>query len=1152
MKIKEIKLYGFKSFEQETKFLLNPGITAFVGPNGSGKSNIFDALRWVFGEQSMKALRCERNEDLIHMSADGKSDSNFAEVTVTIENENFFPQFGSEFEIKRRFYRDGESEFYLNRVKCRLQDIQALFLNSGTLTYSFLELSEIERIIHGDTKEMFDDVAGILKYQERREQTKKRLEQTEQDLLRLEDVISEMERTVRLLKRQARQTQLYQELKEEYKKLSLILLYTEYKNATAELKDAEESLNNYNQKKQGILVKLNHLEEERQRLKNELALQETKRTKLIDEINHLNEEIETLQQELIGYENELREFSIEYERKATSLQEKEDYIKNLTTRIEDYEAKLKDVNNELLTLNEKLAQEQENLERFSGEFVEATRKKEGLQRQIDAIIEHMQALKNELTRLELNKANRENILHKLNQEKEELIVIASRQSEEQANIEQEINKVVAEQDRISKIVTELQNQVLATEAKITEIANDIQIRQNDLNDCKLLIDALSNRLGKIENVKFVKQQFKEKFLGIYRDYITVHQGYEGIIDICLYDTLNFFLIDDISINDLKNLPEGRYGFILRKEKKKRDIPEEIKMFKPIAEFCEFKSHKELLKDILSDFFLTPSFDEALKYAELFPDYGFVTPDGVLFYKNSIIIQKGGFGYFQITNKLNEYQSKAETFQNEIIFLTDEKRKLSNQLSQMRSEIENYKEQLFSLNIKKSELSMHLNTIKNKLDSINSDIGEINNEKNKLTSEISEMNNSINEILHRISEHEEMFAQMEREKEQLEDLIKEIEGRIDEKNKELNQIMLKVGILKELKSVTERNISDARNEIARFKTEIEEITKLPAEDKRISLEQKINELKHEIQARKEKKVSLENQIPEKIIQELTKNLDSIYEEISRIQKEQDEIQNLIMQVNFRIFELNHKKEELIKKAKEEFQTELVEYVPEDIPDVEQRLNEVKERMAKIGEINPLSLSAYEEEKKRLDEFLAQRNDIIAAKQNLLKSIAELDLRAKERFIETFKEVKDKFNQVFSRFFEGGEADLILIDPDNPLTSSVDIVVRMKGKRIKRINQLSGGERTLLAVSLLLAFYLVKPAPFCILDEIDAPLDDVNVVRFNKFLRELSQHTQVVIITHNRATMEYADYIYGLTMEKPGKSKIVSTRLEDLEPVGVEEQ
>jgi chromosome segregation protein len=247
----------------------------------------------------------------------------------------------------------------------------------------------------------------------------------------------------------------------------------------------------------------------------------------------------------------------------------------------------------------------------------------------------------------------------------------------------------------------------------------------------------------------------------------------------------------------------------------------------------------------------------------------------------------------------------------------------------------------------------------------------------------------------------------------------------------------------------------------------------------------------------------------------------------------------------MFQLNHRRAEIVKKATDDFQTDIDLYAAEEIPDLEARMNEIKERMARLGVINPLSLEAYEQEKKRLDEFYAQRNDIIAARQSLLKSIEELDTRARDRFIDTFSQVKEKFNTVFANFFEGGAADLILTDPQNPLASDVEIAVRLKGKRVKIINQLSGGERTLLAVSLLLAFYLVKPAPFCILDEIDAPLDDANVVRFNRFLRDLAQRTQVVIITHNRATMEYADYLYGLTMERLGQSKIVSTRLADLE-------
>ncbi|MCX7994439.1 MAG: chromosome segregation protein SMC [candidate division WOR-3 bacterium] len=1151
MKIKEIKLYGFKSFQEETKFLLNPGITAFVGPNGSGKSNIFDALRWVFGEQSMKALRCEKNEDLIHISADGQSDSNFAEVTVTIDNEDYFPQFGSEFEIKRRYYRDGESEFYLNRVKCRLQDIQALFLNSGALTYSFLELSEIEKIISGDTKDMFDDVAGILKYQERREQTKRRLEQTEQDLLRLEDVINEMERTVRSLKRQARQTQLYQELKEEYKRLSLFIAKKEYEKVISGLNAYETHLSELNRKKQDLLVKLNHLDEERKHLKNELQSLDIKKKEFVNEINKLNLEIEELQQKLVHLENESRQFTLELERKTASLKEKQEYLKILKNKITENELKISEVESELNVWYDKLKIEQEKIENLSRNYVETTQMIGEKQKILDGGMFKIQLLKNDLARLEINKANKETIAGQLNKEKEELVLTLSTLVEEETKLERELDMIIKEQDNISSIILEHQRTSSEIEEKIKGIEKELQKRQEELNDCRLLIDTLSSRLGKNENIKFMKQRFKERLLGVFRNYISVLPGYESVVDLCLYEILNFFLVNDINAEDFINLPEGRYGFII-KTNFSGNIPEELQKLKNITDIVEVKGNNEYLSAILSRFYLASSFEEGLFYASKFPGYGFATSEGVLFYNNVITIQKGEFGYFQISQKMNEYQSKVESLQNEIVFLNDEKRKLLEQQEQTKADLEKSREQLFSLNIKKSEISMKLSTLKNRLNNLNREIDELTKEIHNTTGEIDRINTSLNELALQINDEEKDIARTRSEREELESNLKELERKIDDQNKELNQIILKIGILNELKSVAEKNAQDTRNEISNLQKEIEEITRLSEDEMGKIIEKQIEELKEMITTKKEQRAHLEIQIPEESIQAISRKLDIIYDEIAQLQKQQDEIQNEIMQINFQIFELNHKKEELIKKAREEFQTNLEEYTPEEIPEPEQRLNEIKERLARLGEINPLSLSAYEQEKKRLDEYIAQRNDIIAAKQNLLKSIAELDARARERFIDTFKQIKEKFNEVFSKFFEGGEADLILTDPSNPLTSEVDIVVRMKGKRIKRINQLSGGERTLLAVSLLLAFYLVKPAPFCILDEIDAPLDDVNVVRFNKFLRELSQHTQVVIITHNRATMEFADYLYGLTMERPGKSKIVSTRLEDLEPVEVAEQ
>lgn len=1146
MKIKEIRLYGFKSFQGETKFLLNPGITAFVGPNGSGKSNIFDALRWVFGEQSMKALRCERNEDLIHISADGQDDSNFAEVAVTIDNEEFFPQFGSEFEIRRRFYRDGESEFYLNRVKCRLQDIQALFLNSGTLTYSFLELAEIEKIISGDTKEMFDDVAGILKYQERREQTMRRLEQTEQDLLRLEDVIGEMERTVRALKRQARQTQLYQELKEDFKKLSLIFLKKEYDKTVSDLKNTNAQINSLNQQKQSIIAKINDLEQERQKLKNEQSTLELKKKEFLLELNNLNAEIETLQQELQDRENEARQFNLEQERKNASMQEKQEYLKTLLNKTAGYETRIKQISSELENLNSKLNVEKENLESLSENFSQITQKIEQKEKLMDDIEQKIQLLKNDIARLEINKANKQAIIEQLAVEKDALSKNEKKIRAENHQIEDELNKIISEQEKISAALLQKQEESTSIENRINELDDKLEKLQEELNECRILIDTLSSRLGTGEDIKLIKQNFKDKIAGFLRECVVAHPGYEAIVDICLRDTLNYFILNGFTPNDFNNLPEGRFGFILHKEIETEPIPTDLSSLKSVNEFLEFKNHRKFLSVYLSRFFITNNLQDAFELADKYPQYGFVTPEAILFYNNAIIVQKGDFGYFRISQRLNEYRTKAETIQNEIIFINDEKKRLITQTVQIKSELENSKDQLFSLNIKKSEISMQLTTLKQQLENITKDIAAVDNEQNTTKTEIQDINSKIEKCYSDIKDYENKILEIKNEITQLATNQKEVEEQINKKNEELNQLVLKIGINEELQTVTDKEFHDTMHIIKELEEEINEASNISTSEQLKLLNQTIYTLQQKIQEKKEKKFYLENQIADPTLEQIAKTLDTIYDELTKIKTEQDEIQNAIMQSNYTVFQLNHRKDELTKKTQDEFQTDLNEFIPEEIPEPEQKLNEVRERMARVGEINPLSLNAYEQEKKRLDEFLSQRNDIIAAKQNLLKSIAELDARARERFTDIFNEVKDKFNQVFSKFFEGGEADLLLTDPSNPLTTQVDIVVRIKGKKIKRINQLSGGERTLLAVSLLLAFYLVKPAPFCILDEIDAPLDDVNVVRFNKFLRELSQHTQVVIITHNRSTMEYADYLYGLTMEKPGKSKIISTRLEDLEP------
>ncbi len=1152
MKIKEIKLYGFKSFPGETKIVLDRGITAFVGPNGSGKSNIFDALRWVFGEQSMKALRCERIEDLIYVSPVPKDDANFTEISITIDNEDFFPQFGGEFEIKRKFYRSGESEFYLNRVRCRLQDIQALFLNSGTLTYSFLELSEIEKIIHGNTKEMFDDVSGILKYQERREQTKRRLELTEQDLLRLEDIIHEMQRSLRSLRRQVRQTRLYQELKEEYKVLTLFMLKNDFVSSLDALAKIQVQKDSIETQRQSIIQEIKQLEEEREQLKEKMAQVETTKKDTLLHIAVVDKALEELLMKINDEEEEARLITLANERTITSIKEKGESLVNARNRLEEYGRKKVELADQIDQVKTSIQAQQEQLEATDSKYfslAEVLKEKDKL---IAGGQADVQAYRNQITKLRFEKENKETILTRINEEYDthQIEIDTARRSMEQSEVE--LDAVVKEQDELAQRLEQANSDLTGNEKKLAELETDLVNRQDGLAECKLIVDTLTHRLKEKNSVKEIKENFKNRNMGLLRDNITVTSGYESVIDICLGDILNYYLIHDYKVSDFSNIPEGRFGFIDVKATHEAESSVEItEEFTPAAQFVEFKSSQMVLQNLLTRYFLVDDFSEAHKLSSKYHNCGFVTRDGILIKNGMIITERGEIGFFKISQRLEEHKGKFETLKNEILFVNEEKKRLIDEQKAIKNRIDEEKNRLFAINVKKSEQSMKLKELKRHLEKVGKEYDSIGNDKRVTRDDIKQISGKIQEIEAKIKEVEELSKKIENERQSLLENSRDIERDIKDKNVLLNEKKMEAVVHNERLSSIDTGIEQLKSEMTTVESEIGMLKQDRGAKNLDEVERQIALLKEEMESKKSQKADIEALLPEKFAEDLTHRLNKIFDQLAEKQKSHEEIQNRIMQLKYELFQLNYKKDEVWKKGEEEFSVDLRDYVPEeDIPNTEARLVEVRGKLEKLGEVNPLSLELFENEKKRLDEFLGQRDDIITAKSSLLHSIDELDTRARERFVAIFDEVKKEFNFVFSKFFEGGQADLVLSDPSNPLTSKVDIAVRMKGKRLKVINQLSGGERTLLAVSLLLALYLVKPAPFCILDEIDAPLDDANVVRFNKFLRDLSQRTQVVIITHNRATMEYADYLYGLTMEKRGQSKVITAKLADLEKLNLD--
>jgi chromosome segregation protein len=1153
VKIKEIKLYGFKSFRDETKVLLNTGLTAFVGPNGSGKSNIFDALRWVFGEQSMKALRCEKIEDLVYMSSETKEDANFTEVAITIDNEDYFPQFGSEFEIKRRFYRTGESEFFLNRVKCRLQDIQALFLNSGALTYSFLELAEVERIIHGNTKEMFDDVAGILKYQERKEQTKRRLVATEQDLLRLEDIIAEMQRSLRGLKRQVRQARLYNELRSEYKDLKLYIMATELRGAFEEINAIQGQVDGKEVERQSLLNAIRQLEDEREQLKKSIENAEIEKKNNLVQISEFINEIESLQEEISKKEEEVRSRTIVSERVLTSIKEKQELLNNNRKRLGEAEKERDGILARLQDLQSQIEQVQVSIDAMNTDYFSVEKSlKENTRRAADAVSGIMEA-QNTMAKLKYDKENKEIMLSRIDEEISQQQDEIEKQRHLRKELEKELDGFVKQQDEADDILKKLHEKVDELQEMVNELESNLKTRNDGIADCRIMIDTLSRRL-QVEGKKAIKEKFGDRVAGMFKDCIEVISGYESVIDVCLSDLLAFYLLKDYNARDPVNCPDGRFGFIDMALDTKRHATKDVEGAVPIRGFIKFRSAQDVLVRYLDDYFLADRLDAARNLSQQHPELGFVTKEGVLFKNGTIVVEKGDIGFFRITQSLEEYKEKIEVLRKEALFTAQEKKRATEELTQTKQKIDDVRNDFFTINVKKSECSLRFQEATKEFEKKQLESASMREDRTILRNEIETITKQVEAIEKRIERLEQEQAGITEERQNLNEGMKQLKNKIDDKGSELNSIITEKAVLQGKRDSVVQSIELLMQEINAADSEIRNLREQSLPSNIAELTDSINSLKDELSRKRQEKSAYEAQLPDRMLDEYSKRQGLVYDQLAQKQKDHESIQDGIMQLKYRLFEKKHRRDDLVRKADEEFSIALGDYAAEEeVPDAETRLSEVKGRIEKLGEVNPLSLQVYEEEKKRMDEFLGQRDDIIAAKKNLLKSIEELDQRARDRFNETFAHVRKEFNYVFANFFQDGEADLVLTDPENPLASKVEIVIRMMGRKLKTINQLSGGQKTLLAISLLLAFYLVKPAPFCILDEIDAPLDDINVVRFNKFLRELSQRTQVVIITHNRATMEYADYLYGLTMEKPRESKVISARLADLEKIGsLEEQ
>ena len=1157
MRIKELQIFGFKSFPNKTTVKFSEGITAIIGPNGCGKTNILDALRWVLGEQSFSILRCTKNEELIFAGTAKYPPLGYTEVKLILENNGDLPNLGSEIEIKRKYFRSGESEYYINRSPCRLKDIQDVFFNSGTgsKAYSIFDIKQMREIIGGGTKKMFEEASNLARYRERKNETLNKLALTESELLRLNDVIAERERYTRSLKRQARRLEVYERLRDEEKKVKLVSLKTQYLIVREEEEQAEEFLKNAAGKEETALLEISRAESELEKTRQQLrevrfkkeslgqeleakraALQEQEKSIIAkqERINYLKQQVERLQKETGTSQSTLTQGKAQTDNLASEVKTKEQEHESVQQILEAIRSEVRKEEELLFNQQVQYEQEKNKLQSTSAEIIALRQKEIGETAQFQNLVESQNKLKVEIENLE------------------------KRLGSIQSAIAQNETRITEIDKKLAEMKSTVSAKNFEREGLDKELKDSIErkrVKQEEVSLLKQEIQLLKNTLGQ-EQKEIVKAKLGESFLGSVQEFLQVKHGYERSVESALYSILDFLIVkNQINPSDFKS--DARFGFLLAQDTDSKiqhpkfEIQSSEAIYGQLKDFVEIKSNvPQLLQILLNEFILVENFTVAWELSKEYPQLSFVTKDGIALFKQGlIVVESPSHGKLTIEKKLRKKEDDKLSFENDLETATNQITAQETAINNLNKDLEQTQGEIFNLISERSILHASQSAEQKSIDELKKELVWLKNDLNHTKTRIREAEQRITGLSQNLNALESIEQPAKGTFSSLEKTIVDRQKQIKEKLEEASKVLFNLGKIGEELTAKRAALSYQIKETDLARQRITELIEMQK-----STQAEVDNSSAEIQT-VEKQIE-DNRIMIKLshqtITELT--TDSLGKDEERIETtlkekrgilETDRVQ--LMEQRMKQFEIQKQREAIEREAQEFYQTDItaVEIVSDE--QAAERLKMISERLMNLGKVNPLAKEEYQREKTELDNYHAQRQDVLDARTNLQKTMTEIEQHAKDQFLDTFRLVRERFRSIFTRLFIEGEADLVLQDEINPLDSEIEIIARPKGKMPKRLEHLSDGEKALLALSLLFAFYAVKSAPFCFFDEVDAPLDDVNVGRFANFLRELAATgTQGVIITHNRMTIEKADVLLGVTTEEPGVSKVISVRLTDFKP------
>lgn len=1164
MRLKSLEIKGFKSFADKTVVNFDQNITGIVGPNGCGKSNIVDSIRWVIGEHKISNLRSENLESLVFNGSRTRSASGLAEVSLTFENtKNLLPTEFNTVTISRKFYKSGESEYRLNDVSCRLKDIHNLFMDTGVSTdsYAIIELGMVDDIIKdkdNSRRRMLEQAAGISIYKTRKKEAKQKLDATEQDLNRIEDLLFEINNQLKSLENQAKKAEKFYEIKKEYKEVSIELAkaalegfnitYRELNQQQDEETDKKTKLEAeialeeaaVEQEKVGFIEKeraLQSMQHEFNDLLQTLRTKENEKNLASQKLHYLRERETSLKEFLEKADGQLKGLEESIEFTGQQIEEGEGVLETLQFNLDDMrdavDAKRRSFDEKRAAIDDiRKASQQIQRNQFEAEkkVAVADTSIQNLQRSIQLLTEENAQRAEQVKTLEVEKQEKEKELA----EKKTSLADLQQQHE---NTKEQILQTQGE-------LEELRNQLAEENRKL-------DARKNEHALLKSLIDSME---GYPESVKFLhKNPNWNHTAPILQDIIYVKEEFRAAVENVLEPYLNYYIVENLeegltAVHLLDNNKKGKANFFLLDQVKEAGAgAEQPEGTIPALQVIEVEDkYKPLAQHLLGNVFIAQ--DEAA--LQLNGGKVILEKTGK-YVKGQYTLTGGSVGLFEgkkigRAKNLEKLQEQIDAQQivvdnlkatiqskhNQVIAFNEQLKEQA--IKQTQEEISRLTNQVFALQNKIENLSAQQQSSTQRLQEQEANIARTNQEVEHVREALLRLTDEWEQV------NEKMIA-LEADYTAAEQAYNQASAQFNDYNLQVTRQQSKVNALKQ-------ELVFKRNQIADLKSQIEQNAAQQAStaeniQESAELFENASQALLELMQRKETEEKKLNEADQAYY-----NLRNVLNEketaLRQKQKVKDQMEHAMSEIKDRLNELKLQLASMKERLSVEFRVNLDDIIDQDrtgnvpLEDLQASAERMKKRLENMGEVNPTAIEAFQEMKKRYEFILEQKNDLVTAKESLLQTIQEVEATANQKFLDTFNQVKENFIKVFKALFtEEDQCDMILENPENLAETGIDIIAKPKGKRPSTITQLSGGEKTLTATAMLFAIYLIKPAPFCILDEVDAPLDDANVGKFTNMIRKFSETSQFIIVTHNKMTMSAVDVIYGVTMQEPGVSKLV---------------